>query len=160
MRSVAARLFALVALLCAGTAAAQSIGLGLGLHGPGVAGGAASLGVEYRAVPTRIGGNWTGGWLLAARVNDLGDAWAGVGYGVHYPLDERWHVEGSFAVGLYHPGATDLGHPIEFRTQVGLGLWLAPRTQLVLVAEHLSNGGLGTINPGTDTVSLLLRRVF
>lgn len=141
-------------------AAAQSLGLTLGAHAPGVADGAASFGVEYRFAPQPLSGGWTGGWLLAARHNDRGDTWAGVGYGVQHPLTGRWHVEGSFAAGLYRAGATDLGHLVEFRTQIGLGLDLGRGRSVVLSAEHLSNGGLGAINPGTNLVSLGFRQVF
>lgn len=141
-------------------ATAQSFGVSLGTHTTGAAGGAASIGLEYRAAPHALRGDWTGGWLVAARTNDLGDAWLGLGYGLQHPLGGGWHVEGSFAAGLYHAGATAMGHPLEFRTQIGLGYALGERTHLVLSVEHLSNGGLGAINPGTNVVSLGLRHAF
>lgn len=156
----AAAALALLAGSAVTPAAAQSLGLAVGVHAPGAAGGAASFGLEYRFAPQPLSGGWTGGWLVAARHNDLGDTWAGIGYGVQHPLTGPWHVEGSFAAGLYRAGATNLGHPLEFRTQLGLGLDLGRGRSMVLSVEHLSNGGLGATNPGTNIVSLGLRQVF
>lgn len=158
MRPAFAPLVAL--LLATSPAGAQSLGISLGRHTPGVAEGAVSLGLDYRSLPRALHGDLTGTWVIAARLNDRGDGWLGIGYGLQHPLSGPWHLEGSFAAGLYRRGTTDLGHPLEFRTQIGVGYALNPRTQVVVSVEHLSNGGLGAINPGTDLLSLGVRRVF
>ena len=58
----------------------------------------------------------------------------------------------SFAPGLYHEGnGKDLGHLLEFKTEVQLSLELSPGSKLGYSYNHVSNAGLGDKNPGANS---------
>lgn len=63
----------------------------------------------------------------------------------------------SLAAGLYlHGGGadTDLGHPLELRTSVGLEWLFADATRVGVHFAHLSNASIAAVNPGTELVTL------
>ena len=61
----------------------------------------------------------------------------------------------SFAAGLYHNGAgKDLGHSVEFRSQIELAHRLNNRARLAVSFSHISNAGLDDRNPGTEELVL------
>ena len=58
----------------------------------------------------------------------------------------------SFAPGLYSQGdGKDLGHPLEFKSEVQLSLELPKDSQLGFSYNHLSNASLGKKNPGANS---------
>ena len=58
----------------------------------------------------------------------------------------------SFTPGLYHEGdGKDLGHLIEFKSEVQLSLDLFKNSQLGLSYNHISNASLGDKNPGANS---------
>ena len=58
----------------------------------------------------------------------------------------------SFAPGLYKQGdGKDLGHPIEFKSEVQLSLDLGKTTNLGMSYNHVSNASLGDKNPGANS---------
>ena len=58
----------------------------------------------------------------------------------------------SFTPGLYHEGdGKDLGHVIEFKSEIQLSLDLPRDSQLGLSYNHLSNASLGEKNPGANS---------
>jgi lipid A 3-O-deacylase len=90
-------------------------------------------------------------------------AYGGVAY--DYLLGEGLALTPSFAPGLYaRGGGIDLGHVVEFRSQVELSRRFKDRSRLGLSLSHISNGGLGKANPGSNTLALNytlpLRRLF
>ena len=58
----------------------------------------------------------------------------------------------SFAPGYYNEGdGKDLGHALEFKSEVQLSLELPKETQFGFSYNHLSNASLGTKNPGANS---------
>ena len=58
----------------------------------------------------------------------------------------------SFAPGLYRQGdGKDLGHVIEFKTEIQLSLDLSTNSKLGFSYNHLSNASLGKKNPGANS---------
>ena len=58
----------------------------------------------------------------------------------------------SFAPGLYHKGnGKDLGHVLEFKSEVQLSLDLSDSSELGFSYNHLSNASLGKKNPGANS---------
>jgi hypothetical protein len=106
--------------------------------------------VEWR---TPIGGRGLRAALAALATTD-GSLFVGAGLGYRVGLG-RWDVTTSLVPGWYRPGrGWDLGHPVEFRSQVELGYRLAARSRIALGFSHLSNAGLSSSNPGQESVTL------
>jgi hypothetical protein len=62
------------------------------------------------------------------------------------------NITPSFMPGLYHQGdGKDLGHVIEFKSEVQLSLDLSKSTELGFSYNHLSNASLGDKNPGANS---------
>ena len=58
----------------------------------------------------------------------------------------------SFAPGYYNQGdGKDLGHALEFKSEVQLSLELPLESQLGISYNHLSNASLGSKNPGANS---------
>jgi len=58
----------------------------------------------------------------------------------------------SFAPGLYHKGdGKDLGHALEFKSEVQLSFNLSQSSKLGLSYNHVSNASLGDKNPGANS---------
>ena len=62
------------------------------------------------------------------------------------------NVTPSFAPGYYNEGSgKDLGHPLEFKSEVQLSLNLPKDSELGFSYNHLSNASLGDKNPGANS---------
>ena len=58
----------------------------------------------------------------------------------------------SFAPGLYNEGnGKDLGHVLEFKTEVQLSYEVSENTSFGMSYNHISNASLGTKNPGANS---------
>ena len=58
----------------------------------------------------------------------------------------------SFTPGLYHEGdGKDLGHMVEFKSELQLSLDLSQSTEFGFSYNHLSNASLGEKNPGANS---------
>ena len=58
----------------------------------------------------------------------------------------------SFAPGLYHEGdGKDLGHVLEFKTEVQLSYDISKKSSFGLSYNHISNASLGEKNPGANS---------
>tara|TARA_B100000530_G_C15743402_1_gene402581 strand:- start:68 stop:580 length:513 start_codon:yes stop_codon:yes gene_type:complete len=58
----------------------------------------------------------------------------------------------SFAPGLYHEGnGKDLGHLLEFKTEVQFSYATSDRTSVGISYNHVSNASLGDKNPGANS---------
>ena len=58
----------------------------------------------------------------------------------------------SFAPGYYHVGdGKDLGHALEFKSEVQMTFDLGDSTHLGMSYNHISNASLGTKNPGANS---------
>jgi lipid A 3-O-deacylase len=106
-------------------------------------------GVEYR--------HPTGVWKLAAAgglyANAEGAVWGFGGLRRDFRLADRWWVTPGFGVALYSTGdSKNLGGPVEFRSSLELARELGSRNRIALVIYHLSNAGLYTLNPGSNSL--------
>ena len=71
----------------------------------------------------------------------------------------EWNVEmgeltftPSFAPGLYHKGdGKDLGHVLEFKSEVQLSYKLSKDSRIGVSYNHVSNASLGDKNPGANS---------
>jgi hypothetical protein len=62
------------------------------------------------------------------------------------------NVTPSFTPGLYHKGdGKDLGHILEFKSEIQLSLNISQNTKLGFSYNHLSNASLGDKNPGANS---------
>ena len=58
----------------------------------------------------------------------------------------------SFAPGLYHEGdGKDLGHVLEFKSEVQLSYVVSDKTSFGVSYNHISNASLGDKNPGANS---------
>lgn len=77
-------------------------------------------------------------------------AFAGVGIDVFF--GRRVVLTPSFAPGVYlDNGGYDLGHEIEFRSQLEIAYRFDDRSRLGVAISHMSNAGIGDKNPGTES---------
>ncbi len=69
------------------------------------------------------------------------------------PLGERLRLSPSVAVGAFEEGGgRDLGHTVEFRSAVEFSYRFEDRSRVGVVFQHMSNAGLGSKNPGSESV--------
>ena len=73
--------------------------------------------------------------------------------GVEWNVDiGSFYFTPSFAPGLYHEGdGKDLGHMVEFKSELQLSLDLSQSTEFGFSYNHLSNASLGEKNPGANS---------
>jgi len=62
------------------------------------------------------------------------------------------NITPSFTPGLYHEGdGKDLGHMLEFKSEVQLSFDLSKNSEIGFSYNHLSNASLGDKNPGANS---------
>ena len=67
----------------------------------------------------------------------------------------------SFAPGLYEEGdGKDLGHILEFKTEVQLSYNISKDTSLGMSYNHISNASLGEKNPGANSYEINFLKSF
>ena len=67
----------------------------------------------------------------------------------------------SFTPGLYNEGdGKDLGHLIEFKTELQFSLNLFESSQLGMSYNHISNASLGEKNPGANSYMFNFLKTF
>jgi hypothetical protein len=86
-----------------------------------------------------------------------GGALGYVGFGLDFVLADRFVLMPFTGIGLYTDGdGKDLGSPVQFRSGLELGYRLDSGVQIGVSGFHVSNGGLGDENPGTEVLMLQL----
>ena len=98
-------------------------------------------------------------WFLrpfaGAMVTSDGGAFGYAGILLDLRLGENFVTTLSFAPGAYHQGSgKNLGHGLEFRSQIELAYRFADRSRLGVAFSHMSNSSLGRKNPGTENLLL------
>ena len=67
----------------------------------------------------------------------------------------------SFAPGLYHEGdGKDLGHLVEFKSELQFSLDLSTNSELGFSYNHISNASLGSKNPGANSYMFNFKKNF
>ena len=70
-------------------------------------------------------------------------------------------ISPSFTPGIYGKGdAKDLGHGLEFKSQVRVALNLTPTFNIGVAYSHISNASLGEKNPGANNYTLGFQKNF
>ena len=97
----------------------------------------------------------TGGFITA---NSAVYIYTGIGWNIEMGPFE---FTPSFAPGLYHEGdGKDLGHILEFKTEVQLSYGLSETTKLGMSYNHLSNASIGDKNPGANSYMFNFFKTF
>ena len=79
----------------------------------------------------------------------------------NYSMSDKMKFTPSFAPGLYHEGdGKDLGHVLEFKTEVQLSYSISESTNLGMSYNHISNASLGDKNPGANSYMFNLLKNF
>ena len=77
------------------------------------------------------------------------------GFLADIPLGPRVRLTPSLGAGAYHQGdGKDLGHPVQFRSQIELAYRFEDGQRLALAFSHISNASLSNQNPGTEILTL------
>jgi len=98
----------------------------------------------------------TGGFITE---NSAAYVYTGVEW--NYAMGEKFKFTPSFAPGLYHDGdGKDLGHALEFKTEVQLSYSVSESTNLGMSYNHISNASLGDKNPGANSYMFNLLKNF
>ena len=85
--------------------------------------------------------------------------YAGLGY--PFQLAERWQLTPSISAGYYKKGAgKDLGHDLEFYSQLRLNYAVSVDLSVGIGIAHISNAGLGEKNPGANMAYASCSRRF
>ena len=93
------------------------------------------------------------GSLMGAMTDASGDVFVYAGAFWPIPLGDRFEVIPSFAPGLYGRGSgKNLGHVIEFRSQIEIAYRYDTGARLGLAVSHISNAGLDERNPGANSL--------
>ena len=73
----------------------------------------------------------------------------------------KLNIVPSFTPGYYNKGnGKDLGHALEFKSEVQLSLDLPKESQLGFSYNHLSNASLGDKNPGANSYMFNFLKIF
>jgi lipid A 3-O-deacylase len=73
----------------------------------------------------------------------------------------KFNITPSFTPGLYHEGnGKDLGHILEFKSEVQISLDLSKNSELGFSYNHLSNASLGDKNPGANSYMFNFFKTF
>ena len=89
----------------------------------------------------------TGGFVTE---NSAAYVYTGVEW--NYAMSDKFKFTPSFTPGIYYEGdGKDLGHALEFKTEVQLSYAVSEKTNLGVSYNHLSNASLGDKNPGANS---------
>jgi hypothetical protein len=90
-----------------------------------------------------------------AMATGQGSLYAYGGFRFDLPLGKAWTVSPQWAAGLYYwNGGRDLGGALEFRSSIELSRRITARSRFGLTLYHLSNAGLYSRNPGSESLVL------
>ncbi len=93
-------------------------------------------------------------WVGIEGTSD-GAVYAAAGILVDVFLGRRVVVTGSLGAGYYEEGdGKDLGHELEFRSQIEIAYRFDDRSRLGLAFSHISNASIGDTNPGVEILNL------
>jgi len=98
----------------------------------------------------------TGGFITE---NSAAYVYTGVEW--NYIINDKLKFTPSFAPGIYHEGdGKDLGHALEFKTEVQLSYSISENTNFGMSYNHISNASLGDKNPGANSYMFNILKNF
>jgi lipid A 3-O-deacylase len=81
--------------------------------------------------------------------------WGGAGVYFDWAVSSKWRVTPSFGAGFYEDGiGLDLGHTLEFRSQLELAYRFRSHGRIGFNFGHFSNAGIADSNKGTEYVNV------
>ncbi len=93
-------------------------------------------------------------WIGVEGTSD-GAVYGAAGVLVDIFFGTRVVVTPSFGAGYYEDGSgKDLGHEIEFRSQIEIAYRFDDRSRLGLAFSHISNASIGDENPGVEVLNV------
>lgn len=93
--------------------------------------------------------------FIGGEVNTKGNVYALGGVFYDWYLTDQFIMTPLFGVGVHAENAgVDLGHNIQFRSQLEFAYQLPNDYRLGVAFSHMSNGGLGDANPGAEILNL------
>ena len=94
--------------------------------------------------------------FAAFSATNTSQGFIGAGILLDIYVGRRFVMTPSFAPHYYWGGnkKLDLGHSIEFRSQMEFAYRLDNRSRLGMAISHYSNAGIGSTNPGTETATV------
>ena len=94
--------------------------------------------------------------FLAVSATNTSQGFIGAGILLDVFIDKKFVMTPSFAPHYYWGGnkKLDLGHSIEFRSQMEFSYRFDNRSRLGAAISHYSNASIGTTNPGTETATM------
>ncbi len=108
--------------------------------------------LEYRFGKTFLG--FVKPWV-GAEANLDGALYGAGGVLADLHLGDRIVITPSFGVGLYSDGGSkDLGHVVEFRSQIEIGYQFEDQSRISLGFSHTSNAHLDEDNPGVEVAMI------
>ncbi|OEY65518.1 acyloxyacyl hydrolase [Marinobacter sp. X15-166B] len=108
--------------------------------------------LEYRFRP---GTRWQLAPSIGAARSENGSTFVFADLARDFQLAGRWVLTPSFGLGVFNDGRDiKLGHDLEFRSGIRLGYEFHNHMRLAVEFFHLSNGGLGDLNPGAEPLFL------
>lgn len=113
-----------------------------------------TAGLEYRFAEVGYGIRPSVGFLG----NDDAAMYAYGGFNWDIPLKsiEPFQITPGIAAGAYSQGdSKDLGHWLEFRSSLEVTYKFEGGQRVGAAISHLSNAGIGSSNPGTETIQLV-----
>ncbi len=79
----------------------------------------------------------------------------------NYTISSKWMFTPSFAAGYYdRDSSKDLGHNIEFRSQIEFSRDIGNLNRIGFNLSHISNAGIGDTNPGVESATISVIRPF
>lgn len=114
------------------------------------------VGVEYRFRPPRFFGRFGLKPVIGLTANEDEAFWAHGGVRLDYAFTEHWVVSPMVGAVLYEQGdSKDLGGSLQFRSGLELSYRFATGQRLGAAFYHLSNAGLESPNPGSNSLVLV-----
>jgi hypothetical protein len=113
---------------------------------------------EFVSIEARLASHWRGirPWL-GLSVVDSGTWFAGAGISYDFMLPREFRVTVGGGAFYYHAGdvGDDLGYELEFIAFIELTRELRNGMRIGLRHGHISNTGIGRMNPGTETLAII-----
>jgi hypothetical protein len=98
----------------------------------------------------------TGGFITE---NSAAYIYTGVEW--NYDMSDKMTFTPSFTPGLYSQGdGKDLGHVLEFKTEVQASYTYSENTSFGMSYNHMSNASLGNTNPGANSYEINFLKKF
>jgi hypothetical protein len=94
--------------------------------------------------------------FAAISATNTSQGFVGAGILIDLYFNRRFVMTPSFAPHYYWGGnkKLDLGHKLEFRSQLELAYRFDNRSRLGLAVSHYSNASIGSTNPGTEVATV------